>query len=72
VPSIWGIFTVLELETAIGDCIGLIGDAVHSAQFPYNLVINTTKQSHVMTPHQGAGAGQAIEVSFIYFMLHKH
>jgi hypothetical protein len=27
-PSIWGIFTVPELETAIDDRIGLIGDAV--------------------------------------------
>jgi len=43
-PSIWGIFAVPELETAIDDRIALIGDACHA-----------------MTPHQGAGAGQAVE-----------
>ena len=38
----WGIFVVPELETAIDDRLGLIGDAVCNIQFLYNLALHSS------------------------------
>ncbi|GAA6017097.1 hypothetical protein JCM11491_003256 [Sporobolomyces phaffii] len=43
-PSIWGIFKLPLIETAVDDRVVLIGDAAHAT-----------------TPHQGSGAGAAVE-----------
>ncbi|GAA5880084.1 hypothetical protein JCM16303_001207 [Sporobolomyces ruberrimus] len=45
-PSIWGIFKLPLIETAVDDRVVLIGDAAHAT-----------------TPHQGSGAGAAVEDS---------
>lgn len=47
-PSIWGIFTVPELETAIDDRIGLIGDAVCGVEFTCS-ALNTSTLSRSLT-----------------------
>ncbi|KAI5477998.1 salicylate hydroxylase [Pseudohyphozyma bogoriensis] len=49
-PSIWGIFALPPIETISDERIVLIGDAAFGICY-----------RHAMTPHQGAGAGQAIE-----------
>jgi len=71
-PSRWAIHTIRPLEKyALGSVI-LLGDAVriliHSdivATVLINFYLERINQAHAMAPHQGNGAGQAIEVSDI-------
>ncbi|KAL0579729.1 hypothetical protein V5O48_002293 [Marasmius crinis-equi] len=58
-PTCWVIQDLDPLESYITDRTLLLGDA------SVNLLINKVWQAHAMTPHLGAGAGQAMEDAYI-------
>jgi len=63
-PSIWGIFALPQIEFAVDERTVLIGDAVRSLppiSYAYLADRLFVLQAHATTPHQGAGAGQAVE-----------
>ncbi|SCV73280.1 BQ2448_7206 [Microbotryum intermedium] len=69
-PSIWGIFELPLIPHAVDERIVLIGDAVRMLLLPNCILRNQPPtnspappllKAHATTPHQGSGAGQAIE-----------
>ena len=65
-PLCWAVHTVRQLPTLVKGKVAIIGDAVSTS---YTLCLQDqlkvelgTFQAHAMTPHQGAGASQALEV----------
>ena len=64
-PLRWAIHTVKPLNSFVSGNVAILGDAVRvvfagdNAYSPFDRI-----QAHAMTPHQGSGAGQAIEVFF--------
>ena len=61
-PLRWAIHTVKPLKSFVSGRVGIIGDAVRSLLTFIPLIYRPALQAHAMTPHQGSGAGQAIEV----------
>ena len=64
-PTRWVIHHLKPLPSYVGDSVVLVGDAVSATmESPYVMVLTKVRcEAHAMTPHQGSGAGQAIEVT---------
>lgn len=59
----WAIHQLHPLPSYVHERVILVGDAVSVSFLVTGLLfIDNKKQAHAMTPHQGAGAGQAVEV----------
>ena len=64
-PLQWAVHTVRPLRSFVSGRVALLGDAVSWTVFSYVWLESSfivLSQAHAATPHQGSGAGQAIEV----------
>ncbi|KAH9839368.1 FAD/NAD-P-binding domain-containing protein [Rhodofomes roseus] len=71
-PTRWGIHHLRPLPMYVSNKVALLGDAVGLLSIMYRALSNATVQAHAMSPHQGAGAGHAIEDAFILAHLLGH
>ncbi|KAG5644252.1 hypothetical protein DXG03_008790 [Asterophora parasitica] len=64
-PLRWAVHTVKPLSSFISGRVALIGDAVGATLVLFYPALTAVIQAHAMGPHQGSGAGQAIEDAYI-------
>ena len=65
-PLRWAIHTIKPLGSFVSGNVAILGDAVSTLFDILPSMSNYLEsQAHAMAPHQGAGAGQAIEVHLV-------
>ena len=58
----WAVSHVRGIPTYVDGFVAILGDAVSERRAIFVIVSDMFIQAHAMTPHLGAGGGQAIEV----------